>query len=126
VKIEFRLYPFGAFRDDTLWDVQRGKPQEPENQKAKGKNQKAKIPGLGRGPGWSGIFAVWPQKHSRSGVARAFSRHGGIHAAMGFDAGRDAGVAGQRPAPRSAPDPKRDQRLVLQETKMFRLAACSQ
>jgi hypothetical protein len=33
-----------------------GKPQE--NQKAKGKNQKAKISELCRGPDWGGIFAV--------------------------------------------------------------------
>jgi len=27
---------------------------------------------------------------------------------MGLDTGRDAGVAGQRPAPRSAPEPRLD------------------
>ena len=35
----------------------------------------------------------------------------GIHAHMGFDAGRDAGVAGQRPAPRSALEPGSSQRV---------------
>jgi len=30
----------------------------------------------------------------------------GIRAAIGFDAGRDAGVAGQRPAPRLALEPE--------------------
>jgi hypothetical protein len=32
-----------------------------ENQKTKGKNQKSKISEPGRGPGWAGIFAGWPQ-----------------------------------------------------------------
>jgi hypothetical protein len=38
--------------------AQRCKPQEPENQKAKGKNQKAKISEPGQRPGWEGIFAA--------------------------------------------------------------------
>jgi hypothetical protein len=36
-------------------------PQVKENQKAKGKNQKAKISAPGRGPGWEGIFRGWPR-----------------------------------------------------------------
>jgi len=39
--------------------------------------------------------------------------HGGIRAAIGFDAGRDAGVAGQRPAPPSAPEPKRKKEISV-------------
>jgi hypothetical protein len=37
-----------------------------ENQKAKGKNQKAKISEPGRGPDWGGIFTGWPQSKQSS------------------------------------------------------------
>jgi len=37
-----------------------------ENQKAKGKNQKAKISAPGRGPDWGGIFRGWPQSKQSS------------------------------------------------------------
>jgi hypothetical protein len=43
-----------------------GKPQIKENQKAKGKNQKAKMCGPGRGPDWGGIFTGWPQSKQSS------------------------------------------------------------
>jgi len=46
--------------------AQRGKPQMKENQKAKGKNQKAKIFAPGRGPDWGGIFRGWPQSKQSS------------------------------------------------------------
>jgi hypothetical protein len=39
--------------------------------------------------------------------------HGGIRAAIRFDAGRDAGVAGQRPAPRSALEPESSRRASV-------------
>jgi hypothetical protein len=41
-------------------------PQIKENQKAKGKNQKAKISTPGRGPGWEGITARWAQSKQSS------------------------------------------------------------
>jgi len=54
----------------------------------------------GKGVAFSGVKA-------RNGTWRGLSAgHGGIRAAMGFDAGRDAGVAGQRPAPPSALEPE--------------------
>jgi hypothetical protein len=37
-----------------------------ENQKAKGKNQKAKISAPGRGPDRGGIFRGWPQSKQSS------------------------------------------------------------
>ena len=37
-----------------------------ENQKAKGKNQKAKISDTDFGPGWGGIIAGWPQSKQSS------------------------------------------------------------
>jgi hypothetical protein len=37
-----------------------------ENQKAKGKNQKAKISAPSRGPDWGGIFRGWPQSKQSS------------------------------------------------------------
>jgi hypothetical protein len=46
--------------------AQRGKPQTKENQKAKGKNQKAKISAPGRGPDWGGTFRGWPQSKQPS------------------------------------------------------------
>jgi hypothetical protein len=36
-----------------------------------------------------------------------FTYAGGVAAAMGFNSGRDAGVAGRRPAPRPALEPGR-------------------
>jgi hypothetical protein len=46
--------------------AQRGRPQTKENQKAKGKNQKAKISAPGPRPDWEGIFAVRPQSKQSS------------------------------------------------------------
>jgi hypothetical protein len=47
-------------------DHSAASPQTQENQKAKGKNQKAKISAPGRGPDRGGIFRGWPQSRQSS------------------------------------------------------------
>jgi hypothetical protein len=58
---------------------QPGKPQDKENQKAKGKNQKAKMSEPGRGPDWGGIFRGWPPSKqssmTQSSMIQFRSRH---------------------------------------------------
>jgi hypothetical protein len=46
--------------------AQRGFVANKRNQKAKGKNQKAKISAPGRGPDRGGIFRGWPQSKQSS------------------------------------------------------------
>ena len=45
-----------------------------ENQKAKGKNQKAKMSAPGRGPDWGGIFRGWPQSKQSSMTQSSMSQ----------------------------------------------------
>jgi len=64
---------------------------------------------------WAGPHSAASRKSSEHPAWRGLSAgHGGICAAMGFDVGRDAGVAGQRPAPRSGLEPQRNGTLVAQ------------
>jgi hypothetical protein len=61
--------------------AQRGFAAIKENQKAKGKNQKAKISAPGRGPDWGRIFRGWPQSKqssmSQSSMSHFLSGAGG-------------------------------------------------
>jgi len=67
--------------------AQRGKPKTKENQKAKGKNQKAKISEPGRGPDWGGIFTGWPQ--SKQSSMTQFLSSAGNWPARGIFAARE-------------------------------------
>jgi hypothetical protein len=46
--------------------AQRGCAAKTENQKAKGKNQKAKMSDPDLGPGWGGSSTVWPPSKQSS------------------------------------------------------------
>jgi len=70
-----------------------------DSKQPKARCSRPRMPNLPGGlPAWRGLSAG----------------HGGIRAAIKFDAGRDAGVAGQRPAPRSVLEPQRNGTSVVQ------------
>jgi len=71
-----------------------------------------------------GVHSAASRKSTQHPAWRGISSgHGGIRAAIGFDAGRDAGVAGQRPAPRSALEPessRAEKKRVVSSTARLR------
>jgi hypothetical protein len=56
----------GGEQENISQGAQRSQPQIKENQKAKGKGQKAKISAPGGGPDWGEIFTGWPQSKQSS------------------------------------------------------------